>query len=210
MNQHAPECERIMHNEFTAPNSAEYTDPTPYGGTHTVKTGLTKRGKAALAFGATVIAGGTLVGYQAYAAQAAEANAKAQEIALKQQQFEFQKQMELNRVTAASQKSQNATNSDRQKQIDACVASNKNLIGKSFNSSYQDIVEACQAQYTTATSSDDMQTAGSADLDRRVRGQQQEPDREVVQLVLPGHRGSLPGPVHDRHQQRRHADRRIG
>jgi hypothetical protein len=163
MNQHDPEFERIMHNEFTAPNSAEYTDPTPYGGTHTVKTGLTKRGKAALAFGATVIAGGTLVGYQAYAAQAAEANAKAQEIALKQQQFEFQKQMELNRVTAASQKSQNATNSDRQKQIDACVASNKNLIGKSFNSSYQDIVEACQAQYTTATSSDDMQTAGSAD-----------------------------------------------
>jgi hypothetical protein len=149
--------------EFTPQPTIDPTiDPTPYGlsphAAKPVKTGLTPRGKVALAISAAAIATGGLVGYQMYSADQAQSEAKAQEIAYKKDLLELEKL----KVQSQVNKSQTSTDSVRQKQVDACVANSKDLVGKSLSSSYRDIVDACQAQYNTGTSGDDMQTAASA------------------------------------------------
>jgi hypothetical protein len=123
-----------------------------------VKSGLTPRGKVALAFGAAAIATSGLVGYQMYSADQAQSEAKAQEIAYKKDLLELEKL----KIQGQVNKTRASTDSVRQKQVDACVAGSKDLVGKSLNSSYRDIVEACQAQYTTGSTSADLQPAGSA------------------------------------------------
>lgn len=141
----------------------EHINTSPYGApVQHHKPGLTRRGKAALGIGAAVLAGGGLIGYQAYSADAVANETKAQEIALKQQQLELEKLKELNRANESGQKTEKTVNSARQKQIDVCVKNNKDLVGETVRSSYRDIVDACQAQYTD-TSGDDMQAAAAAD-----------------------------------------------
>ncbi|MEW1565852.1 hypothetical protein AB0454_23035 [Streptomyces sp. NPDC093509] len=136
----------------------EHVDAIPYGKSQqAVKPGLTPRGKVVLAFGAAALATTGLVGYQAYSANAAESAVKAQEIAYKKDLLELEKL----KVQTQVNKTQASTVSARQKHIDACVADSKDLVGKSLNSSYRDIVEACQAQYT-GDESPSMETAASA------------------------------------------------
>lgn len=145
--------------EFTASQTLT-ADPNPYGNnpqTKPVKAGLTPRGKAALALGAAAIATSGLVGYQAYSANAAEATVKAQEIAYKKDLLELEKL----KVQTQVNKTQASTVSARQKQVNACVTDSKDLVGKSLDSSYRDIVEACQAQYA-GDASPGMETAASA------------------------------------------------
>ncbi|MGY0065218.1 hypothetical protein ACWY4P_53860 (plasmid) [Streptomyces sp. LZ34] len=158
------EFHRIMNEEFPVNDSREYIDATPYGGhARSHKPGLTKRGKAALGIGAAVLAGGGLIGYQAYSANVAANEAKAQEIALKSQQLELEKLKELNRVNAADRKAENSENKTRQTSINECVKDKEDQVGKDFGSpSYQDVVDACQSQYAPTTSGDDMETAASA------------------------------------------------
>ncbi|MFD1309022.1 hypothetical protein [Streptomyces kaempferi] len=126
--------------------------------THPTKTGLTRRGKAALAIGVTVLAGGSLIGYQAH-----ENNqVKAQEIALKAQALELQKLKEENRATQATEQTQTSQEKARQASIDKCVNRRDDKVGKSLGSpSYRDVIDACQAQYTGTASSADMQAAAS-------------------------------------------------
>lgn len=148
------EFDQMMGREFTP----ETVDTNPYGARPAnAKAGLTPRGKAALALGAAAIATTGLVGYQVYSANAAESEARAQEIAYKKDLLELQKLKLQTQVN----KTQAGTVSVRQKQVDACVASSKDLVGKSLESSYRDIVEACQTQYTDA-SNPDMQAAASS------------------------------------------------
>ncbi|MFJ1993094.1 hypothetical protein [Streptomyces asiaticus] len=163
-----PEFDDIIESGYygkSMNNPHQHTETSPYGGpVQHHKPGLTKRGKAALGIGAAVIAGGGLIGYQAYSASTAESEAKAQEIALKQQQLKLEQMKELNRAKESGQKTEKTVSNTRQKQIDACVKDNKDLVGKSIGSSYRDIVDACQAQYADTTASgDDMEAAGSAD-----------------------------------------------
>jgi hypothetical protein len=145
--------------EFNKEFGSEFTaviDPHPYGPpTQHVKTGLTKRGKAALAVSAAVIGGSILIGYQMYSADAAENEAKAQEIAYKQDQLELEKLKAMKEVNATS----SVTGAERQERIDACVKDSRDLIGKTIGMSLRDIVDACQAQYTDTTT-----TAAGADL----------------------------------------------
>lgn len=142
----------------------EYIDTNPYGTpVKPHKPGLTKRGKAALGIGAAVIAGGGLIGYQAYSANVAANETKAQEIALKQQQLELEKLKEINRASAVNRKTQNSADKARQASINACVKDKEDQVGKDFGSpSYQDVVDACQSQYVPTTSGDDMETAASS------------------------------------------------
>ena len=68
----------------------------PYGGrVQQVKPGLTPRGKAILAVGAAVLAGGGILGYQSYSADAAEAQVKAQELALKERSIALEEMKDL-------------------------------------------------------------------------------------------------------------------
>jgi uncharacterized protein HemX len=154
----------MMSQEYPANPQPEYADPTPYGvSEQPVKPGLTKRGKAGIAIVTAVIAGGGLLGWQHYAAQQADANQKAQEIALKQQELRLEELKEKNKAQAVNAKTQSTQNAALQKQIDACVNDNKGLVGKQLGATYRSVIEDCQAQYgSTSTSSGNMQNAASA------------------------------------------------
>ncbi|MFF9287530.1 hypothetical protein [Streptomyces griseosporeus] len=146
----------ISPEEFAHEFGPEFTnsiDPHPYGmPAKPVKPGLTTRGKAALAITAAVIGGTTLIGYQAYSSNTAENEAKAQEIAYKQQLLELEKLKVLNQASKTSSGDSKA----RQQAIDTCVKDSRDLVGKTIGTSLRDIVDACQAQYTnpTATGAD--------------------------------------------------------
>ncbi|MGP3737927.1 hypothetical protein ACTWJ9_33630 (plasmid) [Streptomyces sp. GDS52] len=163
--EYDPEFHNVIHGGYGIPAQPEFTDPTPYGiqthsGAAPVKTGLTPRGKAALGVGTVAIACASLFGWQHYSAQQAANEVRAQEFAIQKQQLELEKLKELNKVNAAQQETQATENAARQKQIDACVADNKGLVGKQLGASYRSVVEDCQAQYP-ATSSTDMQAVAT-------------------------------------------------
>lgn len=165
------EFDRIIRNPENgyAHVSTEHLDPNPYGAPATfaaapaVKPGLTTRGKAALGIGAAVIAGGSLLGYQSYSANAAQAELKAQELALKADALELEKLKVLNQTAAADKETATEQVSARQKRVDNCVKGLKNQVGQGYGSpSYGDIVEDCQSQYPTTADGTDMQAAASS------------------------------------------------
>lgn len=139
-------------------------DPTPYGAptTPATKPGLTKRGKAAIGIGAAVLAGSTLIGYQIHASNAAEQEAKAQEIALKSQALRLEELRELNKANDKNRTVAATEAKARQTSVDTCVKDHDHLVGKGYGApSYGDIVKDCQSQYGTPGSTADMQAAAS-------------------------------------------------
>ncbi|WP_331746864.1 hypothetical protein [Streptomyces sp. NBC_00842] len=151
----------IIHN-LQQP-ATETIDPTPYGATATpAKPGLTRRGKAAIGIGAAVLAGSTLIGYQIHSSNAAEREAKAQEIALKSQALKLEELRELNKASDKDRKVAATEAKARQASVDTCVKDHDHLVGKGYGSpSYRDVVEDCQAQYGTTINTGDMQAAAA-------------------------------------------------
>lgn len=145
---------------------ASYTDPHPYGPPHQgapVKTGLTPRGKAGIAVVTAVLAGGGLLGYQHYAATQAANEVKAKELAIQQAQIDLQRQKALDKASQAAAKTVSAQETARQKQIDACVQDNKQLVGKQLGQTLAGVISDCQNQYPAATTgTGDMQEAASS------------------------------------------------
>ena len=148
-----------------------FTDPTPYGTAPTPahqalsapKAGLSKRGKAAVGIGAAVLATGTLLGYQSYSAQAAKDAAIAKELELKAQVLRLEEMKEINRAKEASVNSVKGTETARQKSVDACVNTNKGLVGKGYGSpTYRQVIDDCQAQYEATVQVGGMQAASSS------------------------------------------------
>lgn len=162
------EFERIIHGGMQPPTAPPtWADPTPYGTPnghpHTTKTGLTTRGKAALGLGAAVLAGGTLLGYQSYSASTAQADLKAQELALKSEALELEKLKVLNQTKQVADGKATEQATARQTAVDTCVKGLKNQVGKGPGSpTYGDIVEDCQSQYPDTSATTDMQAAGSS------------------------------------------------
>ena len=142
-----------------------YTDPAhqPYGPpAHPVKTGITPRGKAALAICAAVVVGGGLLGWQHYAAGQAAADVKAKELAIEQQKLDLEKLKALGEANQAQQKTQTAADKTRQAKVDACVQDNKGLVGKQLGQTLGGVISDCQNQYPATTGTGDMQEAASA------------------------------------------------
>ncbi|WP_330479971.1 hypothetical protein OG301_39200 (plasmid) [Streptomyces platensis] len=131
----------------------------PYGGpAQATKPGLTRRGKVALGIGATVIAGGGLIGYQVHSAN----EVKAQEIALKAQTLELQKMKWQSQVNKANKKAKQSQAETRQASIDTCVKSQADQVGKVLGTTYRDVVDACQTQYPDTATGGDMEAAGAS------------------------------------------------
>ena len=167
----ADEFDQIIRNPQNgyAHVSTEHLDSNPSGAPATFapgaasKPGLTTRGKAAITIGAAVIAGGSLLGYQSYAANSAQAELKAQELALKAEALELEKLKVLNQTKTVNEQTATEQVSARQKHVDSCVNGLKNQIGKGYGSpTYGDIVEDCQSQYPATTNTDDMQAAAAS------------------------------------------------
>ncbi|MFG2540659.1 hypothetical protein ACGFU4_36015 [Streptomyces sp. NPDC048511] len=153
-----------MINEEYNVTPAESVEETPYGGrAYSVKPGLTKRGKVALAIGATVIAGGGMLTWQHYNTQAQATEIQAQELQYKNNLLALEMQKELNKAHAADQKAQETFSAFQQKQIDACVDADKGLIGKQLGVTYQSVTKDCRAQYgADSDSGPAMEEAASA------------------------------------------------
>ncbi|MCX5001007.1 hypothetical protein [Streptomyces longwoodensis] len=150
-----------FQKEFGPEFPATPVDPHPYG-IHPghVKTGLTPRGKAALTIAGIALTATVAVGWQINASNTAESQAKAQELALKQQELRLKELQILGEQAAANQKTQTAQASAAQAKVDACVKANKTLVGKQLGATYRTVLEDCQAQYN-ATAGADMQAAAS-------------------------------------------------
>ncbi|MEW2393051.1 hypothetical protein AB0933_32290 [Streptomyces venezuelae] len=162
MPAHDDEFHQIVSG-FSGPHQPECPPTGPYGAPETpTRPGLTRRGKAALAVTAAVLGSSTLIGYQIHSSNAAEAEAKAQEIQLKADALELEKLRELNRAREVNRKTSTSSEQARQADIDACVKSNADEIGKGFGSTRRDLVDACQAQYSTGSEGEDMAAAGSS------------------------------------------------
>ncbi|MEU9703127.1 hypothetical protein [Streptomyces sp. NPDC047981] len=152
-----------------APAAAHHNgyDTNPYGAPqHGPKTGLTVRGKAALGIGAAVLAGGSLIAYQSYEAQAAKDATIAKELDLKAQALRLEEMKETNRANEAGKATQKAEEKARQTSVNSCIDDNKNLIGKGYGPpTYRQVIDDCQAQYGAAnTTGVNLQTAGSSTL----------------------------------------------
>lgn len=166
MNQ-PDEFDRMMRREYPVNSQPEYTDPAPYGPEtayrmQPVRTGITARGKAAIGVGTAVIACGALFSWQHYSAQETAAQTKAQELALKQQELRIQELREINKANAAAKKTETAENSERKQLVEACVDSNKKMVGKLLGVTYQSVRGDCESQYPISTTTGDMQAAATA------------------------------------------------
>ena len=140
----------------------------PYGtpATHTnqhVKPGLTKRGKVALAVGATVIAGGSMLAWQDYTENAQNNELRAQELALQQQQLEVEKLKEINKAATRNAETKATEDAATQKLIDTCIDTDKGLVGKQMGVTYSSIVADCRSEYAGTSTGSDMQAVGSAE-----------------------------------------------
>jgi hypothetical protein len=157
--------------------STHYQPPTsyqasPYGpnpnttipaGSIPTRPGLTRRGRTALTLGAVVLAGGGFLTWQHYDAEAAAHQAQAQELALQRDQIALEMQKELNKASQQNQKTQTSQDTNRQKQIDACVNDNKGLVGKQLGATLSSVISDCQDQYpATGSNTDAMQEAASS------------------------------------------------
>lgn len=139
------------------------TPAGPYGPHAAVKTGVTPRGKAALVIAATLVAGGSLLGYQHYSAAQAANQIRAQELSIEQQKIDLERIKALGKVNETAQKTQNVADKARQVKVDSCVAENKSLVGKQLGATYRSVLDDCQAQYPdSGVNTADMQTAASA------------------------------------------------
>ncbi|MER6610192.1 hypothetical protein ABT282_30860 [Streptomyces sp. NPDC000927] len=111
----------IMNSEF--PHGI---DPQPYGNAPApsapVKAGLTMRGKIALGMGAAVIAGGSLVGWQAFSANSAESALEAKRLEIKTQQVEIERMRLLNEVNEKEKKAGESSLEKRQAKVEKCVS----------------------------------------------------------------------------------------
>lgn len=140
-------------------------DSGPYGiPVHSipVKPGLTKRGKVAIAIGTTILATGGLVFWQHNNTEQAASEAKQQELQLEKARLDLEMVKEINKASARTSKTRESADAERQKQIAACVNTDKGLVGKQMGVNYSSVLKDCQAQFPPATDGSDMQTAASS------------------------------------------------
>ncbi|MDX2947970.1 hypothetical protein [Streptomyces caniscabiei] len=145
--------ENIINTQEWGPYGASTTQP--------VKPGLTKRGKVAVAIGVTVLAGGGMFAWQDYSADANANQIKAQELALQREKLELERMKEMNKAATRNAKAQATEDSATQKLIEACVDTDKSLVGKQMGVTYSSIVADCRSEYADTVSGSDMQPAGS-------------------------------------------------
>lgn len=150
----------------THPYTGPHQPYSPYGpAPHPavpVKTGLTKRGKTALTLGAVVLAGGALITYQHHADTSAANALKAKQIQIQQDKLNLEKQQAAAKANQAAQTAQAKAEAARQAKVDACINTNKGLVGKQLGYRMSDVIDDCQKQYPdTTTTGSDMQEAAS-------------------------------------------------
>ncbi|WP_143202960.1 hypothetical protein [Streptomyces sp. CB02261] len=163
------EFERMMNDQFNAPGhhygpgpaatTAGMYDPNPYGppapamppiaAYAQAKPGLTKRGKVALSVGATVLAGGALIGYQSHTATVAENQARAKEMEVQAQLLRIEELKEINRANEINRNSMKTEEKTRQVSVDSCIDQDKKLVGKGMGSpSYREVIDNCLTRYS--------------------------------------------------------------
>lgn len=147
----------------TGPASPYGTNPhIPAHPTSPAKPGLTKRGRTALVIGSLVLAGGGLITWQHHADAAAANALKAKQLQIQQDQINLEKEKAAAKANQTAAQAQAKANTARQKNIDACVADNKGLVGKQLGQTLAGVISDCQAQYPDTTTNTALQETASA------------------------------------------------
>lgn len=152
-----------FNTEFGPEFDQSAPQPGPYGHpVQPVKTGLTKRGKVAIAVTAAVLAGGGMLFWQDQAEDAKANDLQAQQLQYKRDLVALEMQKEINKTNEANAKAQETHNEALQKQIDACVNADKGLIGKQMGVTYSSVMKDCQTRYGTSDAGADIQEAAAS------------------------------------------------
>ncbi|MYW46394.1 hypothetical protein [Streptomyces sp. SID161] len=167
MNHHNDGFDQAIAGYHDSPyQQPNHIDSNPYGipaNSIPHKPGLTKRGKVAISVGTAVLATGGLVFWQHSTAMEEASQAKQQQIQLENKKLDLEMMREINRASEKTSKGQSGSDTDRQKQIEACVNTDKSLVGKQLGVTYSSVLKDCQDRFPAAsTSTGDMQTAASS------------------------------------------------
>ncbi|MEU9578810.1 hypothetical protein [Streptomyces chilikensis] len=141
-----------------------WTDPTPYAEPTPVKPGLTPRGKAALAIGGAVLAGGAIVGYQAHTSAQADRELAARELALEEKRLDLEQRRLETETAAQTTKAHTKAETARQTAVEDCIKDRENKVGQGLGApTYRELTDVCTAIHTPAIPLDDMQPAAATD-----------------------------------------------
>ncbi|MFZ3475954.1 hypothetical protein ACODT4_43980 [Streptomyces sp. 2.9] len=150
----------------SAPDASPYADEGPYG-TPVVhkKTGLTRRGKVAIAVAGVAIVGGGAIWFQVHSAAVAKDEKEAAALQIQMKRLELEEMKIRNEQASTDKKAATDSAEKIQAAVDKCVKDFSGQIGKGYASPPRSAVVAdCKQQYETADGFGGfgMQAAGSA------------------------------------------------
>lgn len=127
------------------------------------KSGLTRRGKVAVAVAGVAIVGGGTIWWNVHSASVEADRKEAAALQVQMKKLELEEMQIRNKAEAEDAKSDKAAAAARQARIDQCVKDSSDLIGKGFGSpSKSDVIADCRQQYDAGVDGSDMAAAGSA------------------------------------------------
>ncbi|MFF6946314.1 hypothetical protein [Streptomyces lavendulae] len=150
----------------SAPDASPYADEGPYG-TPVVykKSGLTRRGKVAIAVAGVAIVGGGTIWFQVHSAAVAKDEKEAAALQIQMKKLELEEMRIRNEQATSDKKAATASAEKIQAAVDKCVKDSSSQLDKGYGSPPRSAVVAdCKQQYETADGSG-MQAVGSSTLD---------------------------------------------
>lgn len=129
-------------------------ETNPYGKQKTTTPTLTRRRKAALAAGAAVLIGTGTIAWASYSASRAEAELRAQEIALQSERLELERIKALAELNAPAE-------SERTKSLSSCIDKGIAKVGGFTRA--EEVIEQCNTAFVPATSTTTTQPVSAAD-----------------------------------------------
>lgn len=147
-------------------NDSPYEEQTnAYGSTvHKSKTGLTRRGKVAIAVGTLALVGGGTIWFQAHSAAVAKDEKEAAALQIQMKKLELEEMRIRNEQATAKKKEATTAQAALQKKVDQCVEDgSKAPSDDSWGNRKSDVISDCKALYGASDSSPDMEAAGNAE-----------------------------------------------
>ncbi|MGW3563559.1 hypothetical protein ACWDSL_06600 [Streptomyces sp. NPDC000941] len=146
-------------------NVDPYEDVNAYGTpvVKTQKSGLTRRGKVAIAVAGVAIVGGGTIWWNVHSADVEADRKEAAALEIQMKKLELEELRIRNEAKAKDEKSDKATAAARQASVNQCVKDSSDLVGKGYGSpSKSDVIADCKQQYDADMDGSDMAAAGSS------------------------------------------------
>jgi len=147
-------------------NVDPYEDVNAYGSpvVKTQKTGLTRRGKVAIAVAGAAIVGGGTIWWNVHSAGVEADRKEAAALEVQMKKLELEELRIRNEAKAKNDEADKAAADARQASVNQCVKDSSDQVGDELGSpSKSDVIADCQQQYDAGLDGSDMAAAGSAE-----------------------------------------------